>query len=179
MGFQAFVGFLVLAATLGGEGGLFYIWTWAESAPSGDRELRHFLTDIVSLPLGVFAIFLAVVNWYYGGPAPYADLMVGVGGLLLLAKVLSDLPWTSIVGLALGGVAGYAVWYYAGAFLPWYGPLLAGGVVFMVVTILLVPAEGFFKVLGLLLLPRPFLILIGSFLLAEGVILALTGSVLV
>jgi hypothetical protein len=164
----------VLAATLAVAGVVFLAEVAAEgSAPRGGAA--RFLLDVLSLPLGVLVLVESVLQWH---ALPYLALGISlVVGAILTGRSIREVPWTGVLALGAGALAGFLV-DRAFPTVPFYDVLGLAAVVFLVVYAILFVIEIPLRIAGLVSVPRPMLVVaaVGSFLGAGLVYLSVVGA---
>jgi hypothetical protein len=123
---------------------------------------------VLGFPLGAFGIFLAVLNYSSATVGGFSLVVLGALGFVLVGKALAKLHWATLIALAGGAGAAFAVWYYLGPAFPWYVYAIAGLVVFLVISAILHIVDLLFRVVDMATFPSPVLFLIGIIGTLEG-----------
>jgi hypothetical protein len=154
-------------------GGLVFLAAYLAGKPSpdGNGGGALFLLNIVSLPVGVVVILAAYERWAGLGLVP-AVIAVAVGAILA-GRSLIEVPWTGVVALVAGVLAGYLLVRDHPVPLSTLEVVAAAGIVFVLVYVILYLIEIPLRIAGLLSLPRPFLVVLGALALFGAALVAL------
>lgn len=121
---------------------VFLLWL-ARGKPSESSTVVGVLLDLVSLPVGAFALLVAVLAGLRGAESIVLPVVLGVAGAVLIGRSLRDVPWVGLVSLGLAGGTAYALTVYERSVATVPVLLVATGLVFVVA----------YGILGLLSIP--------------------------
>jgi hypothetical protein len=167
MDWSILVGTNIVGFALIGTGLLYILEALLKWTFDMKRAATAFLI-VLGLPVGAFGIALAVLNYGSGTVGAFSLIVLGLIGLVLVAKALSKLHWATLIALAVGAGAAYFAWSYLGSFLPWYGYAIIGLMVFLLISAILHIADLLFTAMDMATFPSPVLFLIGIIGTVEG-----------
>jgi hypothetical protein len=124
--------------------------------PNGRGAAERFLLNVASLPVGVLGLLAVYVRWSALGLLP-AAIAIGVF-LVLVGRSLREVPWTGVVAVGAAVLAAYLLEHASPVTLPFFGVLIAAGVVFVLVYVVLYLIEIPLRLAGTVSIPRPLLV---------------------
>jgi hypothetical protein len=169
MGLDQLVGTAPVVVALLAAGVVAVLWDLL-GGRGGHERLRHGFLNVLAVPSGTLALLAGVWNLHRSSILPFTGYLLVLAGVVLWAKVLHDLPWPTLVALGGGVAAGIVSWQFLGAFLPWWGAVIVGLVVFAVVYLPLSLVKGLLNLTTLLFAPRFVMLVFGIVLLAQGIL---------
>ena len=88
---------------------LLYVLWIARSGPSSGSGVAGAMLDLVSLPVGAFALTVAILTYLDDRLTVAIPIVLGLAGAVLIGRSLRELPWLGLVSAGLGFGAAYAL----------------------------------------------------------------------